>query len=88
MNKKPGQRIALYEITAAPDNVPEQLTVGKILVDRPRGESTCWEFLDHDRTLLTIHGKRLGFARINPDGNSHTPEPALQAKLDEMKAAA
>lgn len=88
MNTKPGQRVALYTVTERTPDAPESITVGMTLVDRPRGEHTSWDFLDGKGQVSTVSATRLGFARVNADGKSHTPEPALQAKLDAMNAAA
>lgn len=88
MQTKAGQRVALYEVTALSAEAPSSITVGMILVDRPRGESTTWEFIHDAGKTSSVTGTRLGFARVNADGKTYSPEPALQTKLDALKAAA
>lgn len=87
MRYKPNQRVAYYEVTKKSEGCTVKVEVGEILVDRPRGEWTTWEFSNAEGDRFTIVGKRLGFARVpaDPDGN-HIHEPKLQAALEELKA--
>lgn len=84
MKFKPNQRVAFYEVTAMSDPTPAaNLDIGGILVDRPRGEVTRWDFMDLDTGtgMGWISGKRLGFARVDAATLKPVPEPKLQIVL-------
>ncbi|MBF4459507.1 hypothetical protein [Pseudoclavibacter sp. VKM Ac-2867] len=90
MKFKPGKRVAFYEITAIHGESPRpSMKLGSILIDNMRGPVTTWGFLDTESNQeTTVVGTRVGFARVNDEATRVIPEPALQAILDERKAAA
>lgn len=88
MQYKPNQRVAFYEVTGISDPSPaKNLEIGSVLIDRPRGEYTDWQFMNMASGTESgwITGKRLGFARVDPDTMQAVPEPKLQAVLDARK---
>lgn len=90
MKYKPGKRVAFYEVTAIHgESLDPTLVVGSVIIDNMRGPVTTWNFLSQETTQeTTVVGTRLGFARVNDEATRAVPEPALQAILDERKAAA
>lgn len=89
MKYKPGKRVAFYEIITVQGEPPRpSMEVGSILIDDMRGSVATWSFLNTEtKQETTVVGARLGFARINDEATRAVPEPALQAILDERKAA-
>lgn len=89
MQYKPNQRVAYYEVTGISDpNPTKNLEVGGILIDRPRGEITSWDFFNTETGRMGwVAGTRLGFARVDPETLTPIPEPDLQRVLDEKRAA-
>lgn len=90
MQYKPNQRVAYYEVTGLSDPSPaKDLEIGNILVDRPRGPVTQWNFLNFETGTDSgwIAGKRIGFARVDPTTMKPVPEPKLQVILDAKREA-
>lgn len=88
MKYKPNQRVAYYRVTAMSDPSPaSNLEVGGILIDRPRGEITQWDFMKFDsgEEAGWITGVRLGFAKVDPATMKPVPEPSLQTILAGLK---
>lgn len=86
MKYKQGQRVAYYEVTGKSDPCAAKVEVGDLLIDRPRGLITSWDFMNMETGERSwIAAKRVGFARADNE-DSCTPEPALQRYLDERKA--
>ena len=80
---KPNQRVAYYEVTGKSEPCAAKVELGDILIDRPRGETTSWDFLNRETGDSSwVAGTRLGFARVGADAKQAVPEPALQAVLD------
>ncbi|MFC4225436.1 hypothetical protein [Lysinibacter cavernae] len=86
---KPGSRRAYYVVTGKSEPNPmSEIDVGAVLISDlqgPRGEWTFFNTTTGEESWLV--GKLLGYARVNDDGETCTPEPKLQSVLDEMKAA-
>lgn len=89
MQYKPNQRVAYYQVTGKSEPCAAKVDVGSILVDRPRGEITSWDFMNL-RTGETswVAGERIGFARVDPETLQPVPEPGLQAALDRIRESA
>lgn len=86
MEYKPNQRVAYYRVTGKSEPCAANIKVGAILVDRPRGEVTSWDFMNmRTGEHSWVAGERIGFARVDPETMQPVPEPALQAVLDEMR---
>lgn len=87
MQYKPGQRVAYYKVTGLSDPSPaKDLSVGDVLIDRPRGKHTQWDFVNKETFEESgwIVGERLGFAIVNEELKP-IPSAALQEKLDALK---
>lgn len=89
MKLKAGKRVAFYEVAAIHGEPPRpSMKLGSVLIDNMRGPVTTWSFLSTETNQeTTVVGTRLGFARVNDEATRAVPEPALQAILDERKAA-
>lgn len=89
MQFKPNQRVAYYEVTGVSDPSPAATAeVGSVLVDRPRGMTTTWNFLNIETGEDGwIVGRRIGFARVDPATLKPVPEPALRGILDAKRKA-
>lgn len=88
MKYKENQRVAYYKVTGLSDPAPSaNVSVGDVLVDRPRGEETSWDFINTETGAETwIAATRIGFARVNAELKP-IPEPSLQVILDMLKEA-
>lgn len=86
MKYKPNQRVAYYRVTGLSDPPPAKLEIGDVLIDRPRGEETQWDFMNMESGNGSgwITGTRLGFARVDPETMLPVPEPSLRTVLDAM----
>lgn len=87
---KEGQKVAYYEVTGISDPSPaKNLEVGGVLIDRPRGKDTQWDFMNVGTGGEGgwIVGTLLGYAIVNADLKP-IPSEKLQTKLDAMKEKA
>ncbi|WP_143822665.1 hypothetical protein [Mycetocola reblochoni] len=87
MRYKPNQRVAYYEVTGKSDPCPARIEVGEILIDRPRGKTTVWDFFNsRTEEPAWVTGELLGYARVDPGTMKPVPEPKLQAVLERRKS--
>lgn len=88
MQYKPNQRVSYYRVDSISDGLDVSVKVGGILIDRPRGEVTQWDFQNFETGAASyITGTRIGFAKVDPVTMKPVPEPSLAAVLDIMKQA-